>query len=51
MIKTSEKRICACENGKEEHVYIDRLELENHELESVIGIYCISCNSFWREPW
>ena len=50
MTKISEKRICICKEEGKKHVYIDTIELTDHELESVDGYYCVTCNSFWREP-
>jgi hypothetical protein len=49
MAKKSEHKDCKCEVENSNHVYIDTIELNDGALESLLGFYCISCNSFWRE--
>lgn len=49
-MKEANHNICRCLLKDQQHVHIDTLKTPGHELKSLNGIYCITCNSFWREP-
>lgn len=49
MFKEANQRGCICEDGTN-IIHLTVEEQLDGEIESLDVFYCMSCNSFWREP-
>jgi hypothetical protein len=49
-IAYAEQQVCRCDDQNKKVIFLRRLDITPHELESLDLFYCMTCNSHWTEP-